>query len=471
MSSLWTAKDAAAATGGTVQGDWAVDGLSIDTREIQAGEMFIALKDQRDGHDFVVQALEKGASAALVSHIPEDVPKDAPLLIVDDVLTALENLAKAARARTKAKVIGVTGSVGKTTTKEMLRTALSASGKTHAAERSFNNHWGVPLTLAGMPADADFAVIEIGMNAPGEIAPLAKLADLDVAVVTIVAAAHLAAFESVDLIAKEKAAIFEGLRADGAAIINADLDTTPILAAAHQKPIRFGAVDGADFQLIQSHVSTNATTIKAMVNGEEIMFKLAAPGRHLAMNALAVLATCTASGADLAQSMMALGQWTAPDGRGTRTEIRLDDAQNAVIHLIDESYNANPTSMEAALDVLAASEPTDRVGKSGKGRRIAVLGDMLELGETEETLHAGLADLNAVDQIDLVHTSGPLMNSLHIALPDAKRGTHTENAADLAANIHHMLDAGDVIMVKGSNGSKISAVVRAIEKLGTPKGR
>ena len=241
---LWTAQDAAAATGGTVASDWPANGVSIDTRTLVPGDLFVALRDVRDGHDFVAQAVEKGAAAALVSRVPEGVATDK-LLIVDDVLAGLIDLGQAARARTKAQVIGVTGSVGKTSTKEMLRAVLQRQGKTHAAEASYNNHWGVPLTLARMPADTEFAVIEIGMNHPGEIAPLARMAQLNAAMITTVAAAHLEAFESLDGIAHEKAAIFEGLDQRGKALIPSDLAVSGILQDTAQKlghsPVTFGS--------------------------------------------------------------------------------------------------------------------------------------------------------------------------------------------------------------------------------------
>lgn len=469
MSALWTSADAVAATGGKTPCNWAVTGLSIDTRELQAGDMFVALKDVRDGHDFVAAALEKGAAAALVSHVPDGLPDDAPLLVVDDVLAALEGLARAARARTKAKVIGVTGSVGKTGTKEMLRTALEPQGRVHAAVRSFNNHWGVPLTLARMPADTDFAIIEIGMNHPGEISPLAKLADLDAAVVTIVAAVHMAAFKDVAEIAHAKAEIFDGLRAGGTAIINADIDTVEVLrtaaTAAKAQIVQFGETDGCDYHLKSADVYGITTSIGATVHGQDILFKLNAPGRHLAMNALAVLASGDAVGADLARSMLALGEFTAPDGRGARQIIELAPIEGHQIELIDESYNANPTSMAAALAVLAAAQPIDGVGNIHRGRRIAILGDMLELGPNEAEMHASIADLDAVKAIDMVICVGKLMQNLFPALPIEQRGLPFETAADLAATIHQILDAGDVVMVKGSNGSRVSQVAAAIENL------
>ena len=465
MSKLWTSAEAVAATGGRTTQDWAATGVSIDTRSIEAGELFVALKDQRDGHDFVAMALEKGAAAALVSYVPDGVSEDAPLLIVDDVLAALEAMGRFARARTTAKVIGVTGSVGKTGTKEMLRTALAPQGKVHAAERSFNNHWGVPLTLARMPRETDFAVIEIGMNHPGEIGPLSRMADLDVAIITTVAAVHMAAFKSVDEIAFAKAEIFEGLRAGGVAVLNNDIATYPILdaAAGQATQITFGA-NAADFRLANLSIAANSTQVEAEIHGNPVLFKIGAEGRHLAMNALAVLAAAEASGADLAQAALALAQWHAPSGRGQRYTIHLSTAGETV-ELIDESYNANPTSMEAALDVLALSRPRDGEGRIAQGRRIAFLGDMLELGPEEQTIHANLSQTPAMAEIDVVHTAGPLMQALHTALPPEKQGNWYETATQMAQEAARLLDSGDVAMVKGSLGSKVGLVVETLKKL------
>ncbi|WP_069300255.1 UDP-N-acetylmuramoyl-tripeptide--D-alanyl-D-alanine ligase [Neptunicoccus sediminis] len=460
MNSLWTSQDAAAATGGQTTCDWVAGGVSIDTRELEQGDLFVALKDVRDGHDFVAQALRSGAAAALVTHRPENVAEDAPLLIVPDVLRALEDLGQAARARTAAKVIGVTGSVGKTGTKEMLRSALVPQGKVHAAVRSFNNHWGVPLTLARMPQDTDFAVIEIGMNHPGEIGPLSRMARLDVAVITTVAAVHMAAFVSVEQIAQAKAEIFEGLGPQGVAVLNGDIPTLPILldAAKGMRVRLFGETDQANLRLIAARTTETVTTVEALLDGQEILFKLGAPGHHLAMNALAVLGAVQAVDADPAQSMLALAQWHAPSGRGQRFTVTRSD-NGGVLELIDESYNANPTSMAAALSVLADSQPDG-------GRRVAMLGDMLELGPQEEQMHSALADHPSVETIDTIHTSGPLMAALHNALPDRKRGQHFATADLMAARVNRLLDSGDVAMVKGSLGSKVGQVVTAIKALG-----
>jgi UDP-N-acetylmuramoyl-tripeptide--D-alanyl-D-alanine ligase len=462
MTALWTAADAAAATGGEARGDWSVTEVSIDTRTIQPGDLFVALKAARDGHDFVAQALEKGAGAALVSHIPEGVAADAPLLIVPDVLQGLEALGVAARARTDAKVVAVTGSVGKTTTKEMLRTALSALGKTHAAEASYNNHWGVPLTLARMPADTEFAVIEIGMNHPGEIAPLSRMARPHVGVITTVAAVHLEAFESVEGIAHEKAAIFEGLEPGGIAVINADIDTTPILRAkADAQGARVITVgETGDARLAEVTLTDSATVVKADLQGNDLLFKLDAPGRHLAQNALMVLAVVDALDRDVTRAMLALGSWQPVDGRGRRERIVLNDTDEQAVELIDDAFNASPTSMAASLDVLAAATP------QGRGRRIAVLGDMLELGPTGPDLHAGLADLPALDKIDLICTSGPLMAYLDAVLPAEKRGPHTDSAAEMARLLPGLLWPGDIVLIKSSKGSKLSLAVDGLRKLG-----
>ena len=478
MNVLWTSAEAQQATAGKSTTNWNATGVSIDTRSLEKGDLFVALADQRDGHDFVAQALEKGAAAALVSRVPEGVSEDASLLLVDDVLAALEDLGRAARARAKAIVIGVTGSVGKTGTKEMMRAALSQQGKAHAAERSFNNHWGVPLTLARMPRNTDFAVIEIGMNHPGEIGPLSKMADLDAALITTVAAVHMAAFKDVDEkdvdeIAHAKAEIFEGLKAGGVAVLNGDIETLPILRAGAAKAdariLTFGKSADADAHMDSANIKGEATTVAASINGADVLFKIGAPGQHLAMNALAVLTTVDAIGADLAKAMLALAGWQAPSGRGARLVVDVSNGNGATLEVIDESYNANPTSMEAALHVLAASEPVDNIGRILKGRKMAFLGDMLELGPDEMAIHAGLANLSVVEEIDQLHTSGPRMKALHDALPPEKRGEWFEDGAKMAASVHSLLDAGDVAMIKGSLGARVGQVVEAIKALGEVK--
>lgn len=467
---LWTSGDAARATGGRVTREWQATGVSIDTRTLERGELFVALKDVRDGHDFVAQALAKGAAAALVSRVPEGVAADAPLLIVSDVLKALEGLAAFARARTKARVVGVTGSVGKTSTKEMLRQVLGGQGKTHAAEASYNNHWGVPLTLARMPADADFAVIEIGMNHPGEIAPLARLAQLDVAMVTTVAPAHLEAFDSVEGIAHEKASIFDGLKPGAVAVFNADIEWAEILrrkaleVGAH--PVSFGAAEGADFRLLSAQIADEATVCQASRRGEPVLFKVSSPGRHFVMNALGALAVAEALGADPMIAAHDLGRWMPPAGRGQRERIVLDIVEETFFDLIDDAFNANPASMAASLDVLIGARPVDGMGRVGGGRRIAILGDMLELGPTEADLHAAIARHPGLEAVHVIHCVGPRMKALYQALPRQQRGEWAETAADLAPRARSLVDAGDILLVKGSKGSKVSLVVDVLRKMG-----
>ncbi|WP_170769206.1 UDP-N-acetylmuramoyl-tripeptide--D-alanyl-D-alanine ligase [Ruegeria lacuscaerulensis] len=455
---LWTAAEAAEATGGRVTCDWSVNGVSIDTRTLQPGDLFVALKAARDGHDFVAQALEKGAGAALVSRIPDGVAEDAPLLIVDDVQAGLEALGRAGRARTDARVVGVTGSVGKTSTKEMLANVLETQGKTHASVASYNNHWGVPLTLARMPRDTEFAVIEIGMNHPGEIAPLAQQARPHVALVTTVAAVHLEAFDSVAGIAHEKAAIFEGLEPGGAAIVNADIEHAGTLGETAQSCgagiVEFGRA-AADYILTDVEQSADSVHATAQVGGDAVRFDVQSAGTHFAMNALGALAACVEMGVDLDKAIAGLRRWSPVKGRGVREQIAL--AGGGQIELLDDSYNANPTSMAAALDVLAAAEGS---------RRIAFLGDMKELGAQELPMHAAMADVAAMAKVDQVHCIGPLMKSLHDALPDDKRGLWTETSAEMATKLPDLIRSGDVVLAKGSLSMALARIVDGLREMG-----
>ncbi|MEJ6812734.1 MAG: UDP-N-acetylmuramoyl-tripeptide--D-alanyl-D-alanine ligase [Octadecabacter sp.] len=469
---LWTSKDAATATGGETTIKWAANGVSIDTRTIQAGDLFVALKAVRDGHDFVAMALEKGAAAALVTHRPDGVAADAPLLIVDDVLAALEKLGEAARARTKAQVLAITGSVGKTSAKEMARAVLERQGKVHAAEASYNNHWGVPLTLARMPADTEFAVIEIGMSNPGEIAPLSRLARPHVAMITTVAAAHLEAFDDITGIAREKASIIDGLVTGGIAVLNADTETSATLqnyaARSEVTQVLFGQMSRT-WRLDHVALSEGQTLVQADTPQGPLMFKLSTAGRHFAMNGLGILAAVDALGADPVQAAMDLGHWAPPAGRGTHETVTIDPAHEGEdLILLDDAFNANPTSLAAALEVLASYTPRDNVGRVVKGRRVAILGDMLELGADEAAMHAEVAKDPSIPAVHLIHCAGPRMRHLFEALPEDQRGIWAETSAELAAAPAALVDAGDVVLVKGSKGSKVSLVVDAIRKLGHP---
>jgi UDP-N-acetylmuramoyl-tripeptide--D-alanyl-D-alanine ligase len=437
-----------------------VNAISIDSRTAAAGAAFFAIRgDNHDGHNFVAAALAAGAALAVVAKTQRDRYGDAaPLLVVDDVLAALYDLARAARSRSDAKIVAVTGSVGKTSTKEALALALAASGETHASAASFNNHWGVPLSLARMPQSARFGVFEIGMNHAGEIVPLTRLVRPHVAIVTTVEPVHLEFFASVDAIADAKAEIFLGLEPDGAAVINRDNPHFARLrrgaqAAGVRHIVSFGAHARADARLIRCALHPECSTVEAKILGVPITYKVGAPGRHLVVNSLAVLAAASLAGADLARAALALAQQAPAAGRGTRHQL---DLRSGSALLIDESYNANPTSMRAALALLGQAP----VGPGG--RRIAVLGDMLELGAAADDLHRGLVDPIRENAIDLVYCAGPLMAALWQALPPGRRGGYAGSAAELEAQVVAALRAGDALMVKASAGSRMGPIVKAL---------
>jgi UDP-N-acetylmuramoyl-tripeptide--D-alanyl-D-alanine ligase len=439
-----------------------VSGLSIDSRTIAPGEAYFAIKgDIHDGHDFVAAALKAGAGLAVVEKAQRDkFAPDAPLLAVDDVLGALVDLAHAARARLNAQVIAVTGSVGKTSTKEALRRVLGAQGETHASVASFNNHWGVPLSLARCPATARFAVFEIGMNHAGEIGPLVKMVRPQVAIVTTVAPVHLEFFAGIEAIADAKAEIFSGIQPGGAVVLNRDNSQFARLQRHAKKLgisriVSFGANNKSDARLLDVSLHPACSAVHAKILGHDVTYKLGMPGRHVAMNSLAVLAAASLAGADLAPAALSLSQIEPAAGRGVR---RVLEVASGEATLIDESYNANPASMAAALNVLgqAAIDP--------HGRRIAVLGDMLELGATSPALHRGLNEAIKANHIDLVYCCGPLMRNLWDALSTGKRGGYAESAAGLEAQVITAIRAGDAIMIKGSLGSKMKTIVNALEK-------
>ena len=461
-----------AAVGGSSSGSaWEASGISIDTRTLKPGDLFVALRDRRDGHDFVADAFRKGAAAALVSRIPEGVAQDSSLLICDDVQAGLERLAAASRTRTGAKVIAVTGSAGKTSTKEMLLHVLGRQGRTHASEASFNNHWGVPLTLARMPSESEFAVIEIGMNRPGEIAPLARMARPHVAIVTTVAAAHLEAFSGIEEIAIEKGSIFQGLEPGGVALFNADVETAPILEAEARlhaaRQVGFGEGARAALRAELVTLTAEASVVEGRLEDGSFLMKIGAPGRHFAMNAMSAIGAASFVGADLDIAVCDIGSWNVPKGRGRRETILLDPVDNLGIELIDDAFNANPASMAAALEVLAAASDTAAAtGRPAGGRRIAILGDMLELGSGEALLHSELADHSAMERIDRVICVGQRVRALHDVLPGERQGSWFETAEELAGTVHKHLAAGDVVLVKGSKGSRVSLVAEAIRALG-----
>ncbi len=464
-SRLWTAYEAAAATGGAlcarggdgwVAEEWAASGVSIDTRTLQPGEIFVALADVRDGHDFIGSAFERGAAAALVDKAPTNAPDGKPLLLVNDTLNGLRDLARAARRRNFGKRLAVTGSAGKTTTKEMLRAALGAAGGVHAADRSFNNHFGVPLTLAQMPMSVDYGVFEIGMNHAGEITPLTKLVAPDIAIVTTVAPAHLEFFGTTEKIAEAKAEIFLGVPFDGAAILPIDNEHYDLLRARAveagiENLFTFGEHADANVRLVSYETDGVVSTIEAEVFGDRVAFSLTAPGVHMAKNALAVLAATEAAGVPAATAIDGLQAFTAGAGRGEKIDAVLPGDRRVTV--LDESYNANPVSMQAAISLLGAMSPPPG------GRRIAILGDMLELGSDAEALHAGLAEPLVAAAIDKVYAAGDIIKALWGALPAETQGGFAPTAHELKAALLDELVDGDIVMVKGSNASKVGEIV------------
>jgi UDP-N-acetylmuramoyl-tripeptide--D-alanyl-D-alanine ligase len=458
---LWTWDELVGASGGTPDGVPArrITGLSIDTRTLQPGDVFVAIADTRDGHEFVGAAFAAGASAALVAKGYQRKSGDGALIRVVDPLAALKSVGSAARARTSARVIAVTGSVGKTGTKDALRACLSRLGATHAAEKSFNNQWGVPLTLARMPAATAFGAFEIGMNHAGEIGPLARLVRPHVAVITAVESVHLGHFASMQEIAEAKAEIFYGLEPGGTAILNRDNHHFQRLnaraVARGMRVVAFGQHPEADIRLLGALLGPEGSDVEAELHGRRVAYRLGAPGVHLVQNSLAVLGALAAVGADVESCATALATATASAGRGARTLLRTGDGE---VLLIDESYNANPASMRAALATLAI------VPRTRFPRRIAVLGEMLELGPLAPELHRGLKEAVDAAGVDLVFACGPYMAGLFTAL-DARQKAHwAEVSGGLEGPLLEAVSGGDVIMIKGSLGSRMAPLVEALKR-------
>jgi UDP-N-acetylmuramoyl-tripeptide--D-alanyl-D-alanine ligase len=476
MSALWTAKDVIKAVNGAGTGDWTANGVSIDSRTVKAGDIFIALKGPNfDGHAYVLAALKNGAAAAIVqSDIKDSGDYHNRLVMVKDTFAALQNLGVASRARSKARIIAVTGSVGKTGTKEALKLGLSGVGKTHATEGNLNNHLGVPLTLARMPADTEFGVFELGMNHAGEIAPLSKMVRPHAAIITTVEAAHLEFFNSVAEIADEKGAIMAGLEPGGAIVLPRDNAWHARLLAAAKtykvaNIISFGTSGDSAARLVSWSLTPDGTQVAAEFDGERITYDMIVSGRHWALNSVAAIAAVRAVGADFHRAAGTLAKLAAPEGRGARKRVSLPNGGAVVV--IDESYNASPAAVRVLADTMAQMhQPVGGTigGKSG-GRLILALGDMLELGAGAATLHAGLADSLQANKIDLVFTAGALMENLHKALPSAMRGAHAADSTTLAPMVAAAVHAGDVVAVKGSHSSHMERVVTALLALGTSK--
>jgi UDP-N-acetylmuramoyl-tripeptide--D-alanyl-D-alanine ligase len=465
MSALWTGQALIEATGGRPLGEVPdqIGGISIDTRSLKPGDAFFAIKGESlDGHDFATNAVAAGAGVLVVAEgkLPALGRLNVAKIVVPDVLKALELAGVAARARSRAKIIAVTGSAGKTSTKEALRHALSAVGKVHASDKSFNNHWGVPLTLARLPEDADYAIFEIGMNHPGEIRPLVKMVRPHVALITLIAAAHLGHFANLDEIATAKAEIFEGVAKGGAVLLNRDDSRWKLLsklarAAGVDRILAFGEHERSDFKLIKCDADAAGSSVVVKTDGGNVELRVGAPGRHVVQNALAVIGAAKLAGADVAKAAAALSTLTAESGRGRRHDLVMP---GGTISLIDESYNANPASMKAALELLEAAP----VGAGG--RRVAVLGDMLELGAHAAKLHAGLAQLITGKHIDLVLLAGPEMRALAEKLAGGPKVEYRADVEALKPVLMDNLRPGDTVMIKSSKGVGFSKLVDALTK-------
>ncbi|PZU00646.1 MAG: UDP-N-acetylmuramoylalanyl-D-glutamyl-2, 6-diaminopimelate--D-alanyl-D-alanine ligase [Brevundimonas sp.] len=454
---LWTAAEVAAATNGVLHGDdRPIAGVTYDSREIAPGDLFLALKGARDGHAFAAAAFAAGAAAALVEHPIEG----GPCVVVPDTLHGLEALGVAARERAPhVKRGAVTGSVGKTSVTQAVKAGLDLAGPAHGSIKSYNNHIGVPLTLARMPVETQRAVFEIGMNAPGEIAPLSRFVAPHAACVTTVGPVHIEAFADGEAgVAREKAAIFQGLAPGGTAVANGDVAFAGVLAeaarAANARLVVFGTLAGHDARLVDFRPDAEGATVTAELFGKPLQYRLAQSGAHWGLNSLCVLAMLDALDVPLEMGLQALVEFQPLAGRGQTRQVALADG---AFTLIDESYNANPLSMAAGFKSLSARPAT--------GRRVVVLTDMLELGDQSRSLHEGLAGPIDAAGLDLVHAAGPQMRWLYDALPASRRGLWRQTAAELAAEADLLVAPGDVVMVKGSNGSKASLVAQALADL------
>lgn len=458
---IWKAEDVVRAVGGKClqEQTWTASGVSIDSRTTKPGDLFFALiGPTNDGHLFVAKAFEADAVAAIASVQPPQMPAHAPLILVDDTQTALEFLGHAGRSRSSARIVAVTGSVGKTSSKEMLRLMLGANGETYANEGSLNNHWGVPLSLARLPQTAHYGVFEMGMNHAGEMSALSRQVKPHVALITTIEAVHLEFFNSLEDIANAKAEIFYGMDQDGIAILNRDnsqFDRLFALATAQglKQVLSFGFHTDAHARMIECVATEEGSMIKADILGDKVNFILPVPGEHLALNALGALLTAKMAGGDIEASVSALGGYKPPKGRGVVETIQLKDGQ---LTLIDESYNASPASVRAAIKVLAKN----------KGRKILVLGDMRELGTSSPELHSSLAQDIIDAKISTVFTCGEMMAHLNKALPQEIRGYHGADSTALAPHIAKTLSSGDAVTVKGSNSMRMNLIIDAIKALG-----
>jgi UDP-N-acetylmuramoyl-tripeptide--D-alanyl-D-alanine ligase len=460
-ASLWTSAEIAAATQGTASRDFTVTGVSIDSRSIARGDLFVALQGPTfDGHDFVAKALNQGAAGALVHRRPKDLPANAPVVEVADTMRGLEDLGRASRARSTGRIAAVTGSVGKTSSKEALRAVLSQFGATYASAGNLNNQWGAPLSLTRMPRDTRYGVFELGMNHAGEISPLSQMVRPQVALITTVEPVHIEFFANVEGIADAKAEIFDGLEPGGAAILPFD---NAHFARLEDKARRmgarvltFGTKDGAWARLIECDVTPDGTQVQAEIGGKRLRYRIAALGAHQALNSVAVLAAAYAFDLDLDQALPGLAAFEALKGRGKREALNI---RGGKIELIDEGYNASPASVTAALRLLGELPTTFG------GRRIAVLGDMRELGESGPDLHRSLAPALTEGKVDIAFLIGPLMQGLYEKLPQGMRGGHKGKSEEMVDTLIAAIRPGDTVLIKGSLGTRMAPLVEAVRAM------
>jgi len=458
---LWTSHEIVAATGGRLDGaSFDATGVSIDSRSLEPGDLFVAMAGVRDGHEFIDGALARGAAGALAVR-----PGSGSRVLVGDTQTALEALGLAARDRSPARRGAVTGSVGKTSVTQAVRAGLLKAGRGHASVKSYNNQIGVPLTLARMPRATERAVFEIGMNHAGEIEPLARMVAPHAVCVTTVGPVHIENFDDGEAgVAAAKAEIFMGLQPGGVAVLNADNAWFEFLKGralqAGARVLSFGSAPDCDARLIASAAGETGARISASLHGRPLDFAIRQKGAHWGLNSLAVLLMLEALEVNLADAVAAMDAFEPLEGRGSERVIM---AAAGPFVLIDESYNANPISMQAALATLGA--------RAAKGRRIAVLTDMLELGPDAQRFHQDIAQGVGAAQVDLVFCAGPLMKFLWDALPATRRGGYAETAAELAPQVVRAVGPDDLVMVKGSNGSRASTVAQALSALGVGADR
>ena len=468
MSTIFSAEELHSIVGGKLfENDWLVSGISIDSRTIQKNDLFIALKAKRDGNDFIVSAIENGAKAAIINKIPKDLPKNFPFILVNNSVEALYSIAKYSRKKYKGRVIAITGSVGKTSTKDILTKMLSTFGVTHSSQKSFNNHLGVPLTLANIPKNADFVICEIGMNSKGEIEPLSKLVAPDVAVITNISAAHLASFKNLREIAYEKASICFGLKKNGLLIFSVDNKfyelVNNFVKERKLKSVTFGSNENAEISIKNiSHLKNKSYGSLLIKNKVFTNFSIGALGSHQLKNCLAALAVILSYDLSLEKALKELKDWVPRDGRGNFLDVNLKyKLKNIRIRVIDESYNSNPTSLNASLEILKSVQ----FDTKKSSRKIAILGDMLELGVKEKEFHRDIANNSNIYSFDTIHCVGSLMKELYLELPQEKKGLLVSNPSDLLSHILINAEDRDIYLIKGSNSIGLSFIANKLYKL------